>query len=79
MKKDYIFCGMEFGLDNVGEKALIGRDFYGDKAAGWDFFNKIRACIRELDSVYCPGLVWHKKVMGKVTMIMYFHTQMKCY
>ena len=33
-KKHFIICGPEFGLDNVGKKALIIRSLYGGKRAG---------------------------------------------
>ena len=36
-EKHYIICGAEFGLENVGKKALILRALYGGKVAGRDF------------------------------------------
>ena len=33
-QKDFIICGPEFGLENVGRVALIHRALYGGKAAG---------------------------------------------
>jgi hypothetical protein len=36
-RKDYIICGAEFGLENVGKVALIHRALYGGKTAGKDF------------------------------------------
>ena len=36
-QKDYIICGAEFGLENVGKVALIHRALYGGKSAGKDF------------------------------------------
>ena len=36
-RKDYIICGPEFGLENVGRVALIHRAIYGGKTAGRDF------------------------------------------
>ena len=38
-RKDYIICGPEFGLENVGKVALIQRALYGGKTAGRDFRN----------------------------------------
>ena len=38
-QKDYIICGPEFGLENVGKVALIHRALYGGKSAGRDFRN----------------------------------------
>ena len=33
-QKDYIICGPEFGLENIGKVALIHRALYGGKSAG---------------------------------------------
>ena len=54
-QKDYIICGPEFGLENVGKKALIRRALYGGKSAGRDFRNHLRACMRHLDFTSCPA------------------------
>ena len=53
--KDYIVCGAEFGLENVGRVALIHRALYGGKSAGADFRNHLRSCMRHLDFVSCPA------------------------
>ena len=53
--KDYIVCGPEFGIENVGRVALIHRALYGGKSAGRDFRNHLRACMRHLDFVSCPA------------------------
>ena len=44
-QKDYIICGPEFGLENVGKIALIQRALYGGKSAGKDFRNHLRSCM----------------------------------
>ena len=54
-QKDYIICGPEFGLENVGKVALIHRALYGGKAAGRDFRNHLRACMRHLGFESCPA------------------------
>jgi hypothetical protein len=51
--KDYIICGPEFGIENVGKVALIHCALYGGKSAGRDFRNHLRACMRHLDFVSC--------------------------
>jgi hypothetical protein len=33
-QKDYIVCGAEFGIENMGKIALIHRTLYGGKSAG---------------------------------------------
>jgi hypothetical protein len=53
--KDYIICGPEFGLENVGKVALIHRALYGGKSAGRDFRNHLRSCMRHLEFVSCPA------------------------
>ena len=40
-QKDFIICGSEFGLENVGKKALILRALYGGKSSGRDFWNHL--------------------------------------
>jgi hypothetical protein len=53
-QKDYVICGPEFGLENVGKPALIHRALYGGKTAGRDFRNHLRACMQQLG--YSPCL-----------------------
>ena len=52
-QKDYIVCGPEFGLENVGRIALIRRALYGGKTAGRDFRNHLRSCMRHLGFHSC--------------------------
>ena len=40
-EKDYIICGVEFGLENIGKARLIHRALYGGKSAGNDFRNHL--------------------------------------
>jgi hypothetical protein len=54
-QKDYIICGPEFGLENVGMVALIHRALYGGKSAGGDFRNHLRSCMRFLDFTPYPA------------------------
>lgn len=44
-QKNYVICGPEIGLQNVGKVALIHRALYGGKRAGRDFRNHLRSCI----------------------------------
>ena len=53
-QKDYIVCGAEFGIENMGKIALIHQTLYGGKSAGKDFRNHLRSCMRQLDFVSCP-------------------------
>ena len=54
-QKDYIICGEEFGLENVGKVALIHRAVYGGKSAGRDFRNHLRSCMHHLKFQSCPA------------------------
>jgi hypothetical protein len=54
-RKDYIVCGPEFGLENVGKVALIHRALYGGKTARRDFRNHLRSCMGHLDFKSCPA------------------------
>ena len=47
-EKHYIVCGPEFGIENVGKKALITRALYGGKCAGRDFWHHLRSCMKFL-------------------------------
>jgi hypothetical protein len=53
--KDYIICGPEFGIQNVGKTALIWRAVYGSKSAGRDFRNHLQSCMQHLEFVSCPA------------------------
>jgi hypothetical protein len=53
-QKDYIICGPEFGIENVGKVGLIYRALYGGKAAGKDFRNHQRSCMRHMKFISCP-------------------------
>ena len=52
-QKDYVVCGLEFGIENIGKVALIHRALYGGKSAGWDFRNHLRSCMHHLDFRPC--------------------------
>ena len=44
----YIFCGREFGLDNVVKQATIVRALYEGKSAGSDFWHHLQSCMAHL-------------------------------
>jgi hypothetical protein len=54
-QSDYIYCGPEFGIENVGKVALIRRALYGGKSAGKDFRNHLRSSMCHLDFISCPA------------------------
>ena len=54
-QKDYVVCGPEFGIENIGKVALIHRALYGGKSAGRDFRNHLRSCMRHLRFRSCPA------------------------
>ena len=54
-QKDYMVCGPEFGIENVGHVAQIHRELYGGKSAGKDFWNHLRSCMHHLNLKSCPA------------------------
>ena len=52
-QKDYIVCGPEFGIENVGCVVLIHRALYGRKSAGKDFWDHLRLCMHHLNCKSC--------------------------
>ena len=54
-RRDYIICGPEFGIENVGKVALVYRALYGGKTAGKDFINHLRSCMSHLGFQSCPA------------------------
>ena len=54
-QKYYIICGPEFGIENVGKYALVGRALYGGKSVGKDWRNHLRSCMSHLDFALCPA------------------------
>jgi hypothetical protein len=55
IRKDYIICGPEFGVENEGKVALIHRAIYGGKSAGRDFRNHLRSCMHHIAFKSCPA------------------------
>ena len=53
--KDYVICGPEFGLENVGRVALIHWALYVGKSAGRDFRNHLRGCMWHIGFKSCPA------------------------
>ena len=54
-QKDYVMCGPEFGIENIGKVALIHRALYGVKSMGHDFRNHLRSCMHHLNFSPCPA------------------------
>ena len=52
-RKDYIICGAEFGIENIGHVGLIHRALYGGKTAGKDFCNHLCSCMHYLKFLSC--------------------------
>ena len=42
LEKYFVVCDQEFGLENVGKRAIIKRATYGDKATGRDFRKRLK-------------------------------------
>ena len=54
-QKDYVVCGPEFGIENIGKVALIHRALYRGKSAGQDYRNHLRSCMHHLYFRPCPA------------------------
>ena len=54
-EKHYIICGEEFGLENVGKRAIIVRALYGGKSAGADYWRHVRQAMESLEFVSCKA------------------------
>ena len=52
-QKDYIICRPEFGVENIGQTALIHHALYGGEAACRDFRNHLRSCMEFLNFKSC--------------------------
>jgi len=61
-EKHYIICGEEFGIENVGKRAIIERALYGGKCAGRDFWHHLRSCMKtlEFESSRADPDVWYR-------------------
>ena len=49
----FLLCGPEFGVENIGQTALIHRALYSGKAAGSDFRNHLCSCMEFLNFESC--------------------------
>ena len=54
-QQDYIVCGPEYGLENIGRIALIHRALYSGKLAWKDFRNHLKSCMHHLNYSSCPA------------------------
>ena len=48
----FFICRPEFGIDNIGKKAIITRALYGGKVAGRDFWHHLQSCMKFLGFEY---------------------------
>ena len=64
-QRDYIICGPEFGIENVGNVAIIHRELYGGKSAGKAFRNHLHSCMQHLHFTSCAAdpNVWMGRAM----------------
>ena len=44
----FVICGPEFGIENIGKKAIFTRVLYGGKVSGRDFWHHLRSCMKFL-------------------------------
>ena len=69
-QKDYIVCGPEFRIKNIGKVALIHRALYGGKSADRDFRNHLRTCMHHL----MFGCDQNRKQMAHPAIITFYNT-----
>ena len=64
-QKDCMICGEEFGLENAGKSVLVTRALFGEKAAGRDFRNQLRHCMRHpnLEACLTDPDVWMRPAL----------------
>ena len=54
-EKHYVICGAEFGIENIGKRAIIRRALYGGKSAGADYWRHVRQAMAEMDFKTCKA------------------------
>lgn len=66
-EKHYIVCGREFGLENMGKKAIITGSIYGGRVSGRDYWLHLRKCMEELGFTHSLGDadVWYRPAVKK--------------
>ena len=67
-EKHFIICGLEFGDENVGKRALIVRALYGGKISGADFWHHLRSCMEDqlgFESCMADPDVWRREATRK--------------
>eukprot|EP00957_Ditylum_brightwellii_P168987 12862644-Ditylum_brightwellii.AAC.2 len=52
-QKHYTICGPEFGLGNIGKRALIYRALYEGKTTGTDIHNHLQECMHHIGFFPC--------------------------
>ena len=51
-EKHFVICGPEFGIENIGKKAIITQALYGGNVAGRNFWHHLRICMKFLGFEY---------------------------
>lgn len=61
-EKHFIICGEEWGLQNIGKRAIIDRAIYGSRVAGRDFWLHLRTCMEQIGFKSSKGDpdVWYR-------------------
>ena len=66
-EKHFVICGPEFGIENIGKKAIITRALYGGKFSGRAFWHHLRRCMKFLGFEYSQADpdVWMRESVRK--------------
>ena len=54
-EKHFTICGTEFGLENIGKRAMIIRALYGGNRAGAYYWRHVRYEVYEMGFEYCKA------------------------
>ena len=73
-EKHFIICGPEFGIENIGKKAIINRSLYCGKCAGRDFWHHLRSCMKFLgiESLHAEPDVWMRESVREDVITKYY-------
>ena len=51
-ENNFVICGPEFGIENIGKKSIITRALYGRKVSRRDFWHHLQSCMKFLGFEY---------------------------
>ena len=66
-EKHFVICGPEFGIENIGKKAIITRALLGGNFSGRDYWHHLRSCMKfiEFEHSQADPYVWMRESVRK--------------